>query len=556
MKKLALILLVVVMSATLILSGCAQKPAQVTGDLAKDQTLKMDLGVSEPETLDPAMQQGVAEFNVATMMYEGLTRMDDKNQPYQGVAEKWTVSADLLTYTFNLRKNAKWTNGDPVTAKDFEWSWKRAIDPRTGSPYAYQMYYIKGAEAANTLDPKKDEAKIKPALDAVGIKVVDDYTLQVTLAAPASYWLGLTSFPTYFPVHRATVEKLGSDKWATEAANFVTNGPFKMTGWTHKSMITMEKNTKYWDAKDVVLKKITIALVDDSKTELTMWESGQTDFTEGYPAAEIDRLKKENKLTILPYLGTYYYSFNVKKAPFDNAKVRQAFSLAINRGDIVNKILKAGQIPALAFVPPGIPDATAGSDFRKTGGDFYKDNDLAAANKLLDDAGYKDRSKIPTIEILYNTNPNHKTIAEAIQEMWSKGLNIPKEKIKLNSQEWGVYLSSRTKTHDFQVARAGWIGDYVDPMTFLDMFMTDNGNNDPQYANKTYDDLLNAAKKTGDQKVRMDNMHKAEKILVDDMVIAPIYYYVHIVLQKPYVKSVAINTIGNTDFVHAWIAKH
>ena len=556
MKKLSVILLVLALSVAILLTGCAQKPAQVTGDMAKDQTLKMDLGVSEPETLDPAMQQGVAEFNVATMMYEGLTRMDEKNQPYPGVAEKWSVSADLMTYTFNLRKNAKWTNGDAVTAKDFEWSWKRAIDPRTGSPYSYQMYYIKGAEAANTIDPKKDEAKIKPALDAVGIKAVDEYTLQVTLAAPANYWLGLTSFPTYFPVHRATVEKLGSDKWATEAVNFVTNGPFKMTKWPHKSVIEMEKNTKYWDAKDVVLKKISIALVDDQKTELTMWESGQTDFTEGFPLQEIDRLKKENKITTLPYLGTYYYSFNVKKAPFDNAKVRQAFSLAINRGDIVTKITKGGQIPALAFVPPGIPDVAAGSDFRKTGGNYYKDNDLATANKLLDDAGFKDRSKIPTIEILYNNSSAHKTIAEAIQEMWSKGLNIPKEKIKLNAQEWGVYLSSRTKTHDFQVARAGWIGDYVDPMTFLDMFMTGNGNNDPQYSNKAYDDLLNAAKKTGDQKVRMDNMHKAEKILVDDTVIAPIYYYVHMVLQKPYVKSVAINTIGNTDFVHAWIAKH
>ncbi len=534
------------------LAGCAKKPAQVTGDLAGDQTLRYDLGVAEPETLDPHLQQGVAEFNVASQMYEGLTRMDANNQPYAGVAEKWDISSDGLKYTFTLRKNSKWSNGDPVTAKDFEWSWKRALDPRTASPYSYQLYYIKGGQALNETDPK-DEAKIKQLSDALGVKAKDDYTLEVTLEAPTPYFLGLTSFPTLYPVHRAEVEKFG-DKWATKPEQFVTNGPFKMTKWVNNQAIEMEKSKNYWDAKNVVLKKIIFNLIDDQNTSLTMWESGQTDLNNNVPVQEIDRLKKEGKLTTLPYLGTYYYSFNVTKKPFDDPRVRTAFAMAIDRKLITQQITKAGQVPAYAFVPPGIPDVDPKGDFRKAGGDFFKE-DLDAAKKLLADAGYKDMKKFPSFEILYNTSASHKTIAEAIQEMWSKNLGIPKEKVKLHVEEWKVYLPSRN-THNFQVARAGWIGDYVDPMTFLDMFVTNGGNNDPAYSNPKYDELIQKAKSSGDPKVRVPAMHEAEKILMNDMVIAPIYYYTNNWLIKPYVKGLAINTIGGVDFKQAWIAKH
>ncbi|HEY3316292.1 MAG TPA: ABC transporter substrate-binding protein, partial [Bacillota bacterium] len=212
-KRLFAFVLIFSMAIALT-AGCAKKPAQVTGDVATDQTLRYNLGVAEPETLDPHLQSGVSEFNVASQMYEGLTRMDANNTPIPGVAEKWDPSADGKSYTFHLRKNAKWTNGDPVTAKDFEWSWKRALDPRTGSGYAYQLYYIKGGTALNTADAK-DEAKIKALTDALGVKAKGDYTLEVTLEAPTPYFLGLTSFPTLYPLHQAEVIKLG-DKWAAE----------------------------------------------------------------------------------------------------------------------------------------------------------------------------------------------------------------------------------------------------------------------------------------------------------------------------------------------------
>ncbi len=544
-------MLTVAVALSLGLAGCAKKPAGV-GDLAKDQTLRFNVG-AEPETLDPALQTGIPEFNIGSQMYEGLTRMDGNNKPYAGVAEKWDISSDNLKYTFHLRKNAKWSNGDPVTAKDFEWSWKRALDPRTGSQYAYQLYYIKGGKTLNEVDAK-DEAKIKQLSDALGVKATDDYTLEVTLEAPTPYFLGLTSFPTLYPVHRAEVEKF-ADKWATKPEQFVTNGPFKMTKWVNNQVIEMEKSKTYWDAKNVPLKKLMIYLIDDQNTGLTMWESGQTDLDNNVPVQEIDRLKKEGKLTTLPYLGTYYYSFNVTKKPFDDPRVRKAFAMAIDRKLITDQILKDGRLPAYAFVCPGIPDTEAGKDFRAVGGDYFKE-DIEAAKKLLADAGYKDMKKFPSFEIIYNSSASHKAIAEAIQEMWSKNLGIPKEKVKLHVEEWKVYLETRD-AHNFQVARAGWIGDYVDPMTFMDMFVTNGGNNDTTYSNPKFDELINTAKMSADPKVRMQAMHDAEKILIgDDMVVAPIYYYVSNWLMKPYVKGLAINTIGGVDFKNAWIEKH
>jgi oligopeptide transport system substrate-binding protein len=328
-----------------------------------------------------------------------------------------------------------------------------------------------------------------------------------------------------------------------------------MTKWTHNSVIEMEKSTNYWDAKNVVLKKVVFSLIDDQNTALTMWESDQIDLDNGPPVQAMDRLKKENKLTTLPYLGTYYYSFQVNKKPFDDARVRKAFAMAIDRKAIITQILKAGQQPAYAYVCPGIPDADPTKDFRAVGGDYFKE-DYEAAKKLLADAGYPDLKKFPAFEILYNTSASHKAIAEAIQEMWSKNLGLPKEKVKLHVEEWKVYLPTRQDTHDFQVARAGWIGDYVDPMTFLDMYVTKGGNNDTTYSNPKYDELINTAKMSGDAKVRMQAMHDAEKILMDDMVVAPIYFYVNNWLIKPYVKGLAINTIGGVDFKFTWIAKH
>ncbi|MGE5673831.1 MAG: peptide ABC transporter substrate-binding protein, partial [Mycobacterium leprae] len=324
-----------------------------------------------------------------------------------------------------------------------------------------------------------------------------------------------------------------ADAWFRDPKTMVTSGPFKMDSWDAKSKIVVSKNPNYWDAKSVKLDKVEYYLIDAESTSTTMYETGDLDVIEsGVSVTELARLKKErpNDLKILDDLATYFYRFNVTKAPFDKPEVRKALAKSIDRKAIVENINQAGQIPAFALTPPGIPDVSG--DFRKTGGDFFKE-DLAAAKDLLAKAGYPDGKGFPKVEILYNTSEAHKKIAEAIQEQWKKNLGI---EVTLTNAEWGTYLDRESKL-DYQVARAGWIGDYIDPMTFIDMFVTGGGNNETGWANKQYDALVKQAKSTADQKVRMQAMHDAEKILMDEMPIMPIYFYTRVRLISPKLKG-------------------
>jgi oligopeptide transport system substrate-binding protein len=498
---------------------------------------------TEPETIDPAKSTGITEMTVELACFEGLMRIGPNDIPTYGVASKYTVSKDGLTYTFNLRKNAKWSNGDPVTAKDFVYAWQRALSPQLASEYAYQLYYIKNAEAYNSgkiTDPNQ-----------LGAKAVDDYTLVVTLEAPCPYFLSIASFPTLFPVHRATVEAK-PDKWATEPASYIGNGPFKLTNWVHQQKIEFAPNPNYWNKKIVKLKKISFFMVEEQSTALTMFESNQVDFLDELPNQELPRLEKEGILKYTPYLGTYFYRFNVTKPPFNDVKVRKALTLAINRKDIIKYVTKAGQTPALAYVPDGIPDAQKGKTFREIGGKFYDDADYAQAKKLLEEAGYPNGKGFPTVEILYNTSENHKVMAEAIQEMWKKNLGI---NVTLTNQEWKVYLDSQQNLN-YQICRAGWIGDYVDPMTFVDMFVTGGGNNQTGWSNAQYDKAIDIAKNTGDQKVRMKAMHDAEKILMTEFPVCPIYFYTRPYVLKDWVKGLLRSSLGYIDFTQAYITAH
>ncbi|NLG83223.1 MAG: peptide ABC transporter substrate-binding protein [Firmicutes bacterium] len=509
--------------------------------LAAEQYVRFNAG-AEPQYMDPARSTGVPEGHVQLALFEGLTRLDKNDRPIPGIAKSWVISKDGKTITFYLRPS-KWSDGTPLTAYDFEYSWKRALSPELASEYAYQLYYLKNGAAYNAGKAKASD---------VGVKAINALTLKVELEAPCSYFLSLCAFHTLYPVKKSVVEKYG-EKWAQDPKTFVSNGPFKMVAWKHNSYIDVVKNPYYWDAASVKIQKIRFTLVENESTLLTMYDTGVIDMTDTVPVAEIDRLRKEGQLKIAPYLGTYYYQFNVTKPPLDNVKVRKALALAINRQAIVENITKAGQVPALAFTPPGVPDVPgAKGDFRTVGGNFYKDNDVETAKKLLAEAGYPDGKGFPTIEILYNTSEAHKAIAEAIQEMWKKNLGI---NVTLTNQEWGVYLSNRTALK-YQVARAGWIGDYVDAMTFLDMWVTGGGNNDTGWSNKQYDALIEKAKTSGDPKVRIKAMHDAEKILMDEMPICPIYFYTRPYLQQDYLKDVTHSTIGMVDFKWAYIVKH
>ncbi|MCL5045257.1 MAG: peptide ABC transporter substrate-binding protein, partial [Actinobacteria bacterium] len=363
-----------------------------------------------------------------------------------------------------------------------------------------------------------------------------------------AYFLWLTSFQTFMPINKkvATANK----DWHAKPETFVSNGPFKLDKWEHKSKIEVLKNPNYWDKGVVKLDRIVFTQVEEESTVLTMFETDKLDMTDTVPNPEIPRLKKEGKLKVQPILGTYYYAFNNQKPPFNNPKVRKAFAMAIDRQAIVENVTKGGQIPAFAWVPPGIPDA-GGKDFRDYKPKYFEEN-AAEAKKLLAEAGYSDPSKFPEVELLYNTNEGHKAIAEAIMEMLKKNLGITK--IKLTNQEWKVFQTTRTKGN-YQLARDGWLGDYIDAMTFADLFVTTSGNNDPQYRNPAYDKLIDTAKKSDDPKVRSDAMHKAEDILFEDMAIMPIYYYVHLYLQKDYVKNVFQTSLEQIDFKWAYIDK-
>lgn len=528
-KRSLAVALAMVLAVSVILTGCSSNQPAAP---AKVMKTSYNAG-AEPKTLDPAISTGVPESHIQTALFEGLTRIGEGEKVMPGIAESWTPSADGTVITFKLR-DAKWSNGDAITAEDFKYSWLRALDPVTASEYSYQLYYIKGAEDYNS---KKGTA------DAVGIKVVDPKTLEVTLAAPTPYFIALTAFHTLYPVNKKTVE--ANKEWSLKAETFISDGPFKMQEWKHNDQVIVVKNENYWDAKNVKISELTFKLLEDNKAALTAFESGQIDGTENIPTEDINRLQTSKVLKIAPYIGTYYYRFNVTKKPFDNVKVRKALTMAIDRQMLIDKVVKGGQKPALAFTPPGMVDVEAGKDFRTVGGDYFKE-DIAAAKALLAEAGYPDGKNWPAdVTILYNTSSNHKLIAEAIQNMWKTNLGID---IKLRNEEWAVYLESQKKIN-YNVSRSGWIGDYADAMTFMDMFVTKGGNNQTGWSNAEYDkQIKEVANKSGDQKVRIPAMHAAEKVLMDEMPIMPIYYYTLPWVIKDNVKGVFRSSLGPIDY--------
>lgn len=551
-----------------------QQPGQAQPPAKSEKVVRYNVG-ADPKSLDPAEITALTDFHVVNQLFEGLVRLDKDNKEVPGMATKWTVSGDGLKYVFELR-DAKWSTGDPVTAQDFEYAWKRALDPRNGFEYAYQLYYIKGGEDLNSIkfpsekdekykDKKdqfeKDKAeatkKVEDAMKNVAVKAVNDKTLEVTLVAPTPYFLGLTAFPTLMPVSKKVAEKTAD--WHAKADTYVSNGPFKLTEWKRKDSLTMVKNTAYWDAATVKLDKLFYTMVEEESTELTLFDTDKIDITHTVPKPEIPRLKADPKSGFQPFpmVGMLYYAINMRKPEFKDVRVRKALTLAIDRKTLAENVWKGTMMPAYAVVPPGIPDAEPGSEYRKVGGNLFKE-DVAEAKKLLAEAGFPDGKGFPELTIMYNTNEAHKATAEAVADMWKKNLGI--QNVKLANQEWKVFQKTRSNAQ-YQVARHGWIGDYLDPMTFMDLWITEpedklgTTNNDPKYANPKYDQLIKDAKKSPDNKVRMKNMHDAEKLILEEFPIIPLLFYTDPILVKPYVKGYVKNALGNLDFKWADIQK-
>ena len=524
---------------------------------------------SEPQSIDPALNSAVDRAIMLGHMFEGLMKWKDSGvetpgsdgtctnaELTEGQAESYekVVNDDgTVTYTFKIRSDARWSDGKPVTAGDFVYSWQRLVTPETAADYNYMIDSVVNANEimAGDMDPTE-----------LAVSAPDDSTFVVTLTSDLPYFLEVCAFPATFPVRQDVTTKedgTPNDQWTFDVASYLSNGPYKLTAWNHNSEIVMEPNEQYYDVANLGPDKITFKLMDDQNAMLSGFNSGDLDFIEDVPQAELPSLIASGDLKIVDYIGTYYVCYQTQKAPFDDPRVRQAFTLAVNRTFIVDKVTQAGQVPANGFVPAGVYDAagSTGDDFRTVGGAYYSiegDADYSyeanceKARELLAEAGYPNGENFPVVEYLYNTSDAHKAVAEALQNMWETELGV---KVTLNNQEWAVFLQTR-KDGNYSIARNGWIADYNDPMSFLDMWLTGGGNNDAQYANADYDAKIQEAKNTTDPAARMKLMHEAEDIIMgQDWALNPLYFYTQKYMLSDRVGGMFYTPLGYFFFSYA-----
>lgn len=559
MKRSFIVIMSLLLVIALLITGCVPKG----GDEVKEPTdtpstdssatppseskkeakiLRTNNG-SEPGSLDPALAQGTHESWVLDHTFEGLMKIDPDLKVVPGMAEEYMISDDSLTYTFTLRDDIKWSNGDSVTAHDFEFAWKRALDPELASDYAHQLYYIKGGEAYNTGEGTVDD---------VLVKALDDKTLEVTLEAPTAYFLELTAFYTLYPVNKKVVES--DPDWAKNASTHVSNGPFTLTEWEHNATIKIRKNENYYDSASVKLDGVDFDIIDDENTTWQKYEGGDYDFLTPLPQAVVAQMKDNNnpELIIGAEVGTYYYNLNSKVKPFNNIKVRRGLSMTLDRQTIVDKIAQGGQIAAEGVVPFGLPDEN-GKEYRDAVGKLVEYN-VEEGKKLFLEGLAEEGMKIEdfkNIVILYNTSEAHKKIAQAAQEMWRVNLGI---EIQLENVDFQVKLD-REKAGDYHISRAGWIGDYMDPITFIELWESTSSFNDSKYSSPEYDQLVKIAKTSPDPNERFDAMRKAEQIVMEDMPIVPVYFYTQPYAQKSYVTGVYKPLVNYPKLTYADINK-
>ncbi|MFP4068718.1 MAG: peptide ABC transporter substrate-binding protein [Opitutales bacterium] len=502
-----------------------------------NQILFIGIG-SEPEGLDPHLVTGVTEHYVLLSLLEGLTTLHpDTLEIEPGVAESWEISEDALTYTFHLDPEARWSNGDPVTADDFMFSFERILTPELGAPYAYMLYSIRNAEAFN----KGELADF----DEVGVHAPDQRTLVFRLEAPTPYFLSLSTHYTWWPVHPPTILAHGDmtdriSKW-TKPENFVGNGPFRLDSWRLNHSIEVSRNPHYRGIDAVRLNGIRFMPVD-IQTEERAFRADQIHVTHSVPIPRIDwyRANRPEAISFDTYLGVYYYLINTARPPLDDLRVRQALAYSINREELTEHVLKGGQKPADHFTPPNTGGYTARASF---------DYDPDQARRLLADAGYPGGEGFPRLELLFNTSESHRTLAVAVQQMWKTELGID---IELYNQEWKAYLATR-KERDFDIARAAWIGDYADPHTFLSLGVSDNGNNHSNWADPEYDALLAQAANTRDPDARHERFQQAEAILIEEMPFIPVYFYVRSTLKHESVKGWHSNILDYHPYQDIWL---
>lgn len=527
----------VIVASAVMLSAVA--PQAIVS--ANENTVNLTIA-SEPPTIDPALGTDTTSGAIIDNVFEGLTSVTPEGDIVPAAAESWDVSEDALVYTFHLREDAKWSNGDPVVASDFEYAWKRVLNPETLSQRAEFLYAIEGAENYN---------KGEGDLEDVQINVLDDYTLEVVLRSPTPYFTEFVAMYTFSPVNPAVVDE--NESWAVGAnEDYITNGPFVLTEWTHNSDYVLEKNEQYWDMDNVALDAVNVQIIESEAAATSEFMAGNLDFLGSpYGTVSLDSIEVFEEQGLLQTQATsaiYWYIMNVTDPVMSNPNIRKALALAVDRQNIVDNITKGGQIPALGYVPPMIPG------FEEDRG-YFEDADYDTAREYLavglEELGLSDPSEL-TINLSINTSEAHSVIAQDVQEKWAQELGI---NISIDNTEWQVYLDKLSML-DYQVGRMGWTGKYNDATTYLDMYRTkDVGNNDTGWESEAYKALLDESDYELDEEARLQLLRDAEAVMIDEMPVIPIYYYSNAFVESDRIEGMDYDAVGRIDLKHVSISE-
>ena len=529
--------LALLLVALVALVGCSRATNVATGDRA--QVLHRSIGPDLAD-LDPHLATQTSSYSVLSSLLEGLVAEDPRDLgPVPGVAERWEASPDGLRYTFHLRADARWSNGDPVKSEDFIGSWKRVLTPSLAATNAGQLYVIQGAEAYNKGDSDFSQ---------VGLRAPDNHTLSVTLEHPAPWFLSLLSSPVWLPVHLPTVQKNGGvaareNAWAVPG-KWVGNGPFDLVSWHRGQEIIVRRSPTYWDRAHVRLSEIHFHAFDSIDAEERAFRAGQIHLTEALSPDRIETYRRESPelLRTDPLLGTYFLRINVRRPGLSDARIRQALSLAVDRSSIVERLLHGGQKPALSFIPPGLAGYAPALPDRRT---------LEDARNLLAEAGHPGGKGLPVFDFLYNTSETHRTVAEALQEMWRRDLGV---QIRLVNQDVKVKEDSRS-SGAFELLQSSWIADYADPCAFLEIWRTGSGNNFTGWSNADFDGDLFSALRTADPAARGALYAKAERLLLAEAPIIPLYHYTHVFLIRPSVHGWNPTLLDHHPYKGVWLGE-
>jgi oligopeptide transport system substrate-binding protein len=517
------------------LAGCGPDGGVETGARTSGDGIVINRGNGgEPDTLDPHRNEEDSGAEILRDLFEGLTTETADAKIVPGTAASWTISDDGLVYTFSLRPEARWSNGDPVVAADFVAGMRRTVDPATASPYAQILYPIENAQAVVT-------GGLAPT--ALGVEALDDRTLEIRLATPTPYFLALLSHSTTYPIHRASLAAHGSG--FARPGNLISNGAYRLTEWVVQSHIKLARNEHYWDAGNVQIDTVYFHATENIDAELRRYRAGELDMTFQFPASQYDWIQANlpGELRNEPYISTYFYAFDVTEPPFDDIRLRQALSMAVDRRVIAADVAGAGQPPAFGLVPPGVDNYTAA---RYAWASLSDEERLAEARRLYAAAGYSAENPLRT-EIRYNTSENHQRLAIAVASMWRQNLGV---EATLVNEEWKVMLQTRLDHPAWDVMRFGWIGDYNDAYTFLEIFESSHGQNFSGYADPEYDAMLAHIARETDLRARRELMQGAEQRVLDAYPIVPLYFYTNKHLVKPYVKGFRANIMDHNYTRH------